>query len=240
MRGGHPATGPHGDDVSIRVLLVDDQALLRHGFRMILDQEPDIEVVGEAGNGEEAIILARQIRPDVVLMDIRMSVVDGVEATRQIVAGDPAVRVLILTTFDLDEYAFGALHAGASGFLLKDVHPPELTAGIRTVAAGDAVVSPRITRRLLDQCAHLLTGPTPEGGRGDDAALAALTDREREVLVAVADGLSNAEIGQRLFVSEATVKSHVGRILGKLGLRDRVQAVVYAFQAGIVHSERRF
>jgi DNA-binding NarL/FixJ family response regulator len=239
VRSGHPATGSYGVNVSIRVLLVDDQALLRHGFRMILDQETDIEVVGEAGNGEEAIILAQRTHPDVVLMDIRMSVVDGVEATRQIILGDPAVRVLILTTFDLDEYAFGALRAGASGFLLKDVHPPELTAGIRTVAAGDAIVSPRITRRLLDECAHLLACPAPDGVSGDDAAVAGLTEREREVLVAVADGLSNAEIGRRLFVSEATVKSHVGRILGKLGLRDRVQAVVYAFQTGIVRPERR-
>jgi DNA-binding NarL/FixJ family response regulator len=223
--------------VSIRVLLVDDQALLRQGFRMILDHEPDIEVVGEAGDGQEAVEEAARCQPDVVLMDIRMPVIDGVEATGRIVAHDPAVRVLILTTFDLDEYAFGALRAGASGFLLKDVPPDELAAGIRTVASGDAVVSPRITRRLLDQCAHLLisSGADQSGA----AALAGLTSREVEVLVAVADGLSNAEIGRRLFVSEATVKSHVGRILGKLGLRDRVQAVVYAFQTGIVRPDRR-
>ncbi len=201
---------------------------------MILDHEPDIEVVGEAGDGQEAITLAAGCDPEVVLMDIRMPVIDGVEATRRIVAGNPAVRVLILTTFDLDEYAFGALRAGASGFLLKDVPPDELAAGIRTVACGDAVVSPRITRRLLDECVPLLVTSESDRAGGEEAALSGLTSRELEVLVAVADGLSNAEIGRRLFVSEATVKSHVGRILGKLGLRDRVQAVVYAFQTGIV------
>jgi DNA-binding NarL/FixJ family response regulator len=225
--------------VTIRVLLVDDQALLRHGFRMILDHEPDIEVVGEAGDGEAAVESAASCDPDVVLMDIRMPVIDGVEATRRIVSADPAVRVLILTTFDLDEYAFGALQAGASGFLLKDVPPEQLAAGIRTVASGDAVVSPRITRRLLDECVHLLDAPAPGGRDEGVAAMMKLTEREKEVLVAVADGLSNAEIGHRLFVSEATVKSHVGRILGKLGLRDRVQAVVFAFQTGIVRPESR-
>jgi DNA-binding NarL/FixJ family response regulator len=225
--------------VTIRVLLVDDQALLRHGFRMILDHEPDIKVVGEAGDGEAAVESAASCDPDVVLMDIRMPVIDGVEATRRIVSADPAVRVLILTTFDLDEYAFGALQAGASGFLLKDVPPEQLAAGIRTVASGDAVVSPRITRRLLDECVHLLDAPAPGGRDEGVAAMMKLTEREKEVLVAVADGLSNAEIGQRLFVSEATVKSHVGRILGKLGLRDRVQAVVFAFQTGIVRPESR-
>jgi DNA-binding NarL/FixJ family response regulator len=170
-------------------------------------------------------------------MDIRMPVIDGVEATRRIVAEKPDVRVLILTTFDLDDYAFGALRAGASGFLLKDVRPQELVAAIRTVASGDAVVSPRITRRLLDECAHLLETGDGASSRGA-AAVATLTDREREVLVAVADGLSNTEIAARLFVSEATIKSHVGRILGKLGLRDRVQAVVFAFQTGIVRPDR--
>jgi DNA-binding NarL/FixJ family response regulator len=223
--------------MTIRVLLVDDQALLRQGFGMILAHEPDIEVVGEAGDGEEGVALAGRSNPDVVLMDIRMPVIDGVEATRRIVCANPEVRVLILTTFDLDEYAFGALAAGASGFLLKDVRPEELVTGIRTVASGDAVVSPRITRRLLDECAHLLETSDGDSDRGV-AAMAKLTDREREVLVAVADGLSNAEIAQRLFVSEATIKSHVGRILGKLGLRDRVQAVVFAFQTGIVRPDR--
>jgi DNA-binding NarL/FixJ family response regulator len=221
--------------VTIRVILADDQELLRQGFRMILEHEADIEIVGEAGDGQAAVALAAAVAPDVVLMDIRMPVLDGVEATRRIVAGQPAVRVLILTTFDLDEYAFGALGAGASGFLLKDVRPEDLAAGIRTVASGDAVVSPRITRRLLDECAHLLENAPRERG---EEAVARLTEREREVLVAVADGLSNAEIGLRLFVSEATVKSHVGRILGKLGLRDRVQAVVFAFQMGIVRPDR--
>jgi DNA-binding NarL/FixJ family response regulator len=233
----HLAIGEDGGvGVTIRVLLVDDQALLRQGFAMILAHEPDIEIVAEAGDGQEAVTVARSCAPDVVLMDIRMPVIDGVEATRRIVCDRAEVRVLILTTFDLDAYAFGALRAGASGFLLKDVRPEELVAAIRTVAAGDAVVSPRITRRLLDECAHLLV--TAEGESDRTAAMAKLTEREREVLVAVADGLSNTEIAERLFVSEATIKSHVGRILGKLGLRDRVQAVVFAFQTGIVRPDR--
>ncbi len=223
--------------MTIRVLLADDQELLRLGFRMILAQEPGIEVVGEAGNGEEAIALVGRCDPDVVLMDIRMPVVDGIEATRQIVAANPAVRVLVLTTFDLDAYAFDALRAGASGFLLKDVPPAELVAGIRTVASGDAVVSPRITRRLLDEFAPLLESAGNQERAEGASAMAKLTDREQEVLVAVAEGLSNAEIAGRLFVSEATVKTHVGRILGKLGLRDRVQAVVFAFQTGIVRPQ---
>ncbi len=225
--------------MTIRVLLADDQELLRMGFRMILTQEPGIEVVGEAGNGEEAIALASSCDPHVVLMDVRMPIVDGIEATRQIVSDNPAVRVLVLTTFDLDAYAFGALRAGASGFLLKDVPPAELVAGIRAVASGDAVVSPRITRRLLDEFAPLLETPGQRELAQGASAMAKLTDREQEVLVAVAEGLSNAEIAGRLFVSEATVKSHVGRILGKLGLRDRVQAVVFAFQAGIVRPQDR-
>jgi DNA-binding NarL/FixJ family response regulator len=223
--------------VTIRVLLADDQELLRLGFRMILTQEPDIEVVGEARDGEEAIASAARYDPHVVLMDIRMPVIDGIEATRRIVSDNAAVRVLVLTTFDLDAYAFGALRAGASGFLLKDVPPSELVAGIRIVASGDAVVSPRITRRLLEEHAHLLVLPGDDGRAKASAAMSTLTDREQEVLEAVADGLSNAEIAQRFFVSEATVKSHVGRILGKLGLRDRVQAVVFAFQNGIVRPD---
>ncbi len=229
--------------MTVRVVLADDQALLRKGFRMILEAEEGMEIVGEAPDGADAVRLVELYRPDVVLMDVRMPVLDGIEATRAI-TGSPegqATRVLILTTFDLDEYAFSALRAGASGFLLKDVPPAELVSAIRTVARGDAVVSPRITRRLLEEYAATLPDLS-QGGAGDGdgvdgeehPALASLTEREREVLLAVADGLSNAEIAERLFVSEATVKSHVGRLLAKLGLRDRVQAVVFAFQSGLV------
>jgi DNA-binding NarL/FixJ family response regulator len=219
--------------VSISVLLADDQPLLRRGFRMILETEDDLTVVAEAGHGGEAVELARQHHPDVVLMDIRMPGTDGIEATRQIAAAGTQVRVLVLTTFDLDEYAFGALRAGASGFLLKDVRPGELVAAIRTVAAGDAVIAPRVTRRLLEEYAQVL--PLPSDQRAQRyPALAALTEREREVLIAVGRGLSNTEIAAALFVSEATVKSHVGRILAKLGLRDRVQVVVLAYEAGLI------
>jgi DNA-binding NarL/FixJ family response regulator len=215
--------------VSISVLLTDDQPLLRRGFRMILEAEGDITVAAEAGDGAEAVDLARRHGPDVVLMDIRMPGTDGIEATRRITAADARVRVLVLTTFDLDEYAFGALRAGASGFLLKDVRPAELVAAIRTVAAGDAVTSPRVTRRLLEEYARV---GRPQAERYPQ--LATLTEREREVLIAVAQGLSNAEIAVSLYVSEATVKSHVGRILAKLGLRDRVQVVVLAYEAGLI------
>jgi DNA-binding NarL/FixJ family response regulator len=215
--------------MSISVLLADDQPLLRRGFRMILEAEPDLTVTAEAGDGAEAVDLTRRHAPDVVLMDIRMPGTDGIEATRRITAAHPDVRVLVLTTFDLDEYAFGALRAGASGFLLKDVRPAELVAAIRTVAAGDAVVSPRVTRRLLEEYAQVL--PPSEN---QYPQLAALTDREREVLVEVARGLSNAEIAASLYVSEATVKSHVGRILSKLALRDRVQVVVLAYESGLI------
>jgi DNA-binding NarL/FixJ family response regulator len=217
--------------MSIRVLLADDQELIRFAFRTILSQESDIDVIAEAADGAEAVSQVQQLLPDVVLMDIRMPTMDGVTATRQIIAAHPSVRVLAITTFDLDEYAFGVLHAGASGFLLKDVRPPELVAAIRAVASGDAVVSPRITRRILDQYAHLL--PAPESST-NAAGVSLLTDREREVLIAVAEGLSNAEIGAQLYVSEATIKSHVGRIFSKLGLRDRVQAVVLAYEIGLV------
>jgi DNA-binding NarL/FixJ family response regulator len=242
--------------MSVRVVLADDQALLRKGFRMILEAEEGMEIVGEAADGADALRLVELYRPDVVLMDVRMPVMDGIAATRAI-AASPAgehTRVLILTTFDLDEYAFSALRAGASGFLLKDVPPAELVGAIRTVARGDAVVSPRVTRRLLEEYAHTLpdmassgegAGEGGVGSRADDGggapaehpALASLTEREREVLLCVADGLSNAEIAERLYVSEATVKSHVGRLLAKLGLRDRVQAVVFAFQCGLVKPE---
>ncbi|MFY9932360.1 MAG: response regulator transcription factor [Streptosporangiaceae bacterium] len=219
--------------MSISVLLADDQPLLRRGFRMILETEDDLTVVAEAGHGGEAVELARQHHPDVVLMDIRMPGTDGIEATRQIAAAGNQVRVLVLTTFDLDEYAFGALRAGASGFLLKDVRPGELVAAIRTVAAGDAVIAPRVTRRLLEEYAQVL--PLPADQRMQRyPQLAALTEREREVLIAVGRGLSNTEIAAALFVSEATVKSHVGRILAKLGLRDRVQVVVLAYEAGLI------
>jgi DNA-binding NarL/FixJ family response regulator len=219
--------------MSISVLLADDQPLLRRGFRMIIEAEENLTVTGEAGDGEEAVRLARRHVPDVVLMDIRMPGTDGIEATRRITAGNPAVRVLVLTTFDLDEYAFGALRAGASGFLLKDVRPAELVSAIRTVASGDAVVSPRVTRRLLDEYAQVL--PMASADRAERyPQLSTLTEREREVLAAVARGLSNTEIAAMLHVSEATVKSHVGRILAKLGLRDRVQVVVLAYEAGLI------
>ena len=221
----------------ISVLLADDQPLLRRGFRMILEAEDGLAVTGEAGDGAEAVELVRQVKPDVVLMDIRMPGTDGIEATRRITEAQPDVRVLVLTTFDLDEYAFGALRAGASGFLLKDVRPHELVAAVRTVASGDAVVSPRVTRRLLEEYAQQL--PVADGGAGAGQAerypqLASLTEREREVLAVVAQGLSNTEIAASLFVSETTVKSHVGRILAKLGLRDRVQIVVLAYESGLV------
>jgi DNA-binding NarL/FixJ family response regulator len=219
--------------VSISVLLADDQPLLRRGFRMILEAEDDLTVVGEASDGAEAIDLAGRHGPDVVLMDIRMPGTDGIEATRRITATGPLPKVLVLTTFDLDEYAFGALRAGASGFLLKDVRPGELVAAIRTVAAGDAVISPRVTRRLLEEYAQVL--PLSPGQREQQyPQLSMLTEREREVLIAVARGLSNTEIAASLFVSEATVKSHVGRILAKLALRDRVQVVVLAYEAGLI------
>jgi DNA-binding NarL/FixJ family response regulator len=217
----------------ISVLLADDQPLLRRGFRMILEAEDGLRVVGEAGDGAEAIGLARRFQPDVVLMDIRMPGTDGIEATRRITLGEPGVRVLVLTTFDVDEYAFGALQAGASGFLLKDVRPAELVSAVRTVASGDAVVSPRVTRRLLEEYAHVLpVSGAQQAGRYPQ--LSTLTEREREVLAAVAHGLSNTEIAASLSVSEATVKSHVGRILAKLGLRDRVQIVVLAYESGLM------
>ncbi len=223
--------------MTVRVLLADDEALLRKGFRMILEEEPGITVVGEASDGGMAVAMTHELSPDVVLMDVRMAGMDGIEATARIVEGGETSRVLILTTFDLDEYAFAGLRAGASGFLLKDVPPSELIAAIRVVAQGDAVVAPRITRRLLDTFARQL--PVDEQDTAPHLAeLDELTDREREVLVAMAEGLSNAEIAGQLFVSEATVKSHVGKILTKLDLRDRVQAAVFAFQVGLVKPSR--
>ena len=212
----------------IRVVLVDDQELMRVGFRMVLGAQEDMEIVGEAGNGEEAVKLAEEHRPDVVLMDVRMPVLDGVEATKLITERGLA-KVLVMTTFDLDEYALSALRNGASGFLLKDTPSVQLVAALRSVASGDAVVSPSVTRRLLDR----FLGSA--GGELRDASiLDVLTDREREVLMLIAQGLSNTEIAQRLFLSEATVKTHVGRVLSKLDLRDRVQAVVLAYETGLV------
>ena len=218
--------------MTIRVLIADDQPLMRTGFRMILDAEPDLEVVGEAADGAEAVRLAAGARADVVLMDVRMPGMDGIEATRRL-AGDGVqdpVRVLILTTFDLDEYVLSALRAGASGFLLKDVPPEDLVDAIKVVAAGDALLAPSVTRRLLDRFAASL--PDPAAAR--PAALDSLTARELEVLGLVARGMSNAEIAEHLVVSETTVKTHVGRLLFKLDLRDRVQAVVLAYETGIV------
>ncbi len=217
--------------MTIRILLVDDQPLLRQGFRMILSAQQEIEVVGEAGNGTEAVRMTRLLKPDVVLMDVRMPGEDGIAATRQIVAQTPATRVLILTTYDIDQYAFSGLHAGASGFLLKDVEPADLVAAIHTVARGDAVIAPSVTRRLLEVFAHRLPEAGPDAPRDD--VLTALTDRERQVFSELAAGLTNAEIATRLRLSDATVKTHVGRILAKLGLRDRVQAVILAYETGV-------
>jgi DNA-binding NarL/FixJ family response regulator len=217
--------------VSTRILLVDDQELLRMGFRMVLDAQDDLEVVGEAGDGAEAVALALELEPDVVLMDVRMPGTDGVQATRALVDGGSRSHVIILTTFDLDEYAHAALRAGASGFLLKDAPTADLLSAIRAVASGDAVVAPSTTRRLLATIAHQL--PVAEASAAAPE-LSSLTPREHEVLIAVARGLSNAEIAVELVLSEATVKTHVGRILAKLGLRDRVQIVIYAYDRGLV------
>ncbi len=211
----------------IRVVVVDDQELMRVGFRMVLGAQADIDVVGEAGDGAQAIRLAEELRPDVVLMDVRMPVLDGVEATKRIVEAGTA-RVLVMTTFDLDEYVYSALQGGASGFLLKDTQPDHLVSALRAVASGDAVVSPSVTRRLLDR--FVGAGGKPMRDASD---LDVLTEREREVLVLIAKGLSNLEIAETLFLSEATVKTHVGRILSKLDLRDRVQAVVLAYETGL-------
>ncbi|PJJ72504.1 DNA-binding NarL/FixJ family response regulator [Diaminobutyricimonas aerilata] len=216
--------------MTIRIALVDDQDLLRLGFRMVLQAEPDLEVVGEAASGRTALTMVAQARPDVVLMDVRMPDGDGIEATRRIAQDHPDTRVLILTTFDLDEYAFAGLRAGASGFLLKDTRPAELLSAIRAVAAGDAAVSPRVTRRMLELFGDRLQPDTPVV----DDRLDALTERERQVLVAMAEGLSNGEIAERFFVSESTVKTHVGRVLAKLALRDRVHAVILAYETGLV------
>jgi DNA-binding NarL/FixJ family response regulator len=215
----------------IRVLIVDDQALVRAGFEVLIDSAEDLEVVGTAANGAEAVAMAAAAAPDVVLMDIRMPVMDGLEATARILGGPGAAgtRVLMLTTFDLDEYVFGALKAGASGFLLKDTPPAELLAGIRVVAAGDALLSPSITRHLIEEFVR-----RPQPGRSAPPVLDALTDREVEVLTLVARGLSNAEIAQRLYVSPATAKTHVARLLMKLDARDRAQLIIVAYESGLV------
>ncbi len=216
--------------MTIGVLLVDDQPLMRVAFNLVLESQPDLTVLGEAGDGAEAIRLARRLQPQVVLMDVRMPGVDGIEATTEIIRNCPDTRVLILTTFDLDEYAFAGLRAGASGFLIKNALPEELLAAIRTVAAGDAVVSPRVTRRLLETCAHQL--PTPDGP--GDARLSRLTSRELEILTEVARGKSNSEIAADLHLAETTVKTHLSRVLIKLELRDRVQAVVFAYETRLI------
>jgi DNA-binding NarL/FixJ family response regulator len=216
----------------IRLLLVDDQALLRMGFRLILEAEPDIEVVGEASDGAAAISMSRALHPDVVLMDVRMPGMNGIQATAEVTAACPATRVLILTTYDLDEYVFAGLKAGASGFLLKDAPPEELLTAIRTVASGEAVLAPTATRRLIDQFVPLL--PDPARRQDQHSLLDSLTGREKAVFALIAAGRSNREVAAELHLSEGTVKVHVGRILAKLGLRDRVQAVVLAYESGLI------
>jgi DNA-binding NarL/FixJ family response regulator len=218
--------------VSVRVLLVDDQELVRTGFRMVLDAQEGIEVAGEASDGRAALEVLRSTSADVVLMDVRMPKMDGIEATRHICAAPDGPKVIILTTFDLDEYAFSALKAGAAGFLLKDAGPEQLIEAIHAVSSGDAVVAPSTTRRLIDRFVQHI----PDEAAQQDTALDTLTAREGEVLKLVARGMSNGEIAGRLYVSEATVKTHVGRILSKLGLRDRVQAVVFAYETGLIRS----
>ena len=221
--------------MAIRILIADDEVLVRTGFRMILEAEDDFEVLGEASNGTEAVDMARSLRPEVILMDIRMPGMDGLEATRQIVESEktPSSRVLILTTFDEDEYVYGALRAGASGFLLKRTPAASLVEGIRVIAGGDALLAPSVTRRLIDQFAR-----SPEPGKVEAKALQLLSPREREVLALVANGLSNSECAEQLFMSEGTVKTHVKRIYTKLDLRDRTQAVIFAYETGMVEPKR--
>ena len=218
------------------VLIADDQPLQRMGVRMLLEGTPGLTPVGEAAHGAEAVRKTAELRPDVVLMDIRMPGMDGIEATRRIVAAGGRTRVLIVTTFDLDEYAYDGLRAGAGGFLLKDARPEELIAGIHAVATGDAVVSPRLTRRLLDAYTHQALAPA-DSAPAEDPRLQSLTDREREVLVAVGQGWTNIEIAERLVLTESTVKKHVGRVLAKIGARDRIQAVITAYDTGLVRAK---
>jgi len=221
-------------DSPIRVVLVDDQQLVRAGFRMVIDSQPDLTVVGEAGDGATAVELLRRTPADVVLMDVRMPVLDGIAATEQVTALPEPPRVVVLTTFDLDEYVVAAIGAGASGFLLKDAPPEEMLAAVRTVHSGDSVIAASSTRRLLQHVAPILRGASGGTTQADPSALAELTPREKEVLVQMAYGSSNTEIAAELFVSEATVKTHVGRVLFKTGSRDRVQAVVLAYRTGLV------
>jgi DNA-binding NarL/FixJ family response regulator len=216
--------------VTLSVLIADDQALMRAGFRMILEAEPDLEVIGEAADGREAVAAADRLRPDVVLMDVRMPDMDGIQATRSLLDGNDHTKVLMLTTFDLDEYVYEALRAGASGFLVKDVPPEQLVAGIRSVASGESLLAPSVTRRLIREYVRR----PPDAMRSPPPELAQLTEREVEVLRMMAHGRSNAEIAAEFFVSESTVKTHVGHVLAKLGVRDRVQAVVFAYESGIV------
>ncbi|MFI8102742.1 response regulator [Streptomyces sp. NPDC101118] len=216
--------------MTIRVLIVDDQMMVREGFSVLLNAMPDIEVVGEAVDGREAITQVAALRPDVVLMDIRMPVLNGLEATREIVAADADAKVLVLTTFDLDEYVYQALRAGASGFLLKDASARQLADGVRVVASGEALLAPSVTKRLIAEFSKLAESPKV----GDRTQVGELTDRETEVLILIAQGLSNAEIAERLVIAESTIKTHVSRILVKLGLRDRTQAAVFAYEARLV------
>ena len=216
--------------MTLGVLIADDQALMRAGFRMILEAEPDLEVVGEATTGHEAVAEAGRLRPDVVLMDVRMPEMDGIEATRRLLDGNGDTKVVMLTTFDMDEYVYEALRAGASGFLVKDVPPEQLIAGIRSVASGDALLAPSVTQRLIQEFVRR----PPDGIRTPSPELSGLTAREVEVLQMMARGLSNGEIASELFVSETTVKTHVAHLLSKLGVRDRVQAVVFAYESGVV------
>ena len=219
------------DDAITRVLIADDQALVRRGFRMVLEIEPDLEIVGEAADGQEAVTLTRDLAPDVVLMDVRMPILDGVEATRRLTADARCLaKVIMLTTFDMDDYVHDALQAGASGFLLKDIQPELLVAGIHAVHAGESLLAPAITRRMIES----FLSHHPAGNRADDARLARLTQRERETLELIARGLTNTEIADTFVVSETTVKTHVSRVLMKLGVRDRVHAVIYAYEHGLI------
>jgi DNA-binding NarL/FixJ family response regulator len=219
--------------MSIKILLADDQELMRMGFRMVIESQSDLVIVGEADDGQQAVQAAAELSADIVLMDVRMPELDGIEATRRIIEADGSIRIIVLTTFDTDEYAYAALRAGASGFLLKDAPPAELLAAIRAVASGDAVIAPSVTRRLLSTFAQHLPDPSTPAP-SSHPGLELLTPREREVLIEVARSHSNAEIAERLVLSEATVKTHVGRILAKLALRDRVQIVVFAYENGLI------